>query len=144
MPAFADLTIADGQASPANHTFRAMLQNPLGVFNYLEQSAANPLGYIRWAWSLRFPAIGARVSSQDRVYRVKQSIVLPTMESTSASTGTGIPPAPTLAYETRSTVEYVIPERATLQERKDINAYTKNGLAHASWTAQAVDLIALN
>ena len=141
MPAFANLTLADGQASPANHTFYASHEEPSGVWNHVENAAANAIGYFYLKWSVKTPPIGGKVSTQDRVYRVKQTVSCPTLESTSAATGSGIPPAPTVAYTCVSNVEYVLPERSTLQNRKDINAYTKNGLAHASWTAQSEQLL---
>jgi hypothetical protein len=65
---------------------------------------------------------------------------LPVLESTSAATGSGIPPAPTIAYVLRGNIEYIMPERCTLQERKNLNAFVKNALAHSFWKAQAEDL----
>jgi len=140
MPAFGNLTLADGQTTPVNHTFYATDQNPLGVFNYVEQTASSAIGYLRLAWSLRSPVAGQRVSSSDRVYKAKQTLKVPTMESTSAATGSGIPPAPTVAYWHSSSVEYTIPERGTLQERKDLHAYTRNGIGHADFTTQVTSL----
>jgi hypothetical protein len=52
------------------------------------------------------------------------------MEVTSPQTGTGIQPAPTVSFILRSKTEFWIPERATLAQRKDLLAYTKNGLAN--------------
>jgi hypothetical protein len=44
---------------------------------------------------------------------------------------TGIQPAPTLAYPLTATVEFVMSERSTQAERKNLLAYLKNALANA-------------
>jgi hypothetical protein len=67
-------------------------------------------------------------------------VVLPVLEVTSPSTATGIQPAPTKAYDLLCNVEVVLPERSSLQERKDAFAYLKNFLANAVFTSAVQDL----
>jgi len=57
------------------------------------------------------------------------------LEQTSASTATGIQPAPTKAYDTFGYIDFVMHERSTLAERKDAIAYLRNALAHAVVTS---------
>jgi hypothetical protein len=71
------------------------------------------------------------------------AVALPVLEVTSPSTGTGIQPAPTVAYILRFNGEFILPERADLQGRKHILAYAKNTLAHALVTALVQDLEAV-
>jgi hypothetical protein len=52
---------------------------------------------------------------------------------------TGIQPAPTLAYNLIATVELVLPERSTLQQRKDLLAYVKNALSNTAVIPPAVE-----
>jgi hypothetical protein len=65
------------------------------------------------------------------------------MESTSASTGTGIAPAPTVAYVHQSTHEFILPERGSLADRKDILAFAANALANATVTTAVQTLEAV-
>jgi hypothetical protein len=51
------------------------------------------------------------------VYKVTVKVVLPTLEQTSASTATGIQPAPTKAYDCTGIMEFLLPERSALWER---------------------------
>jgi hypothetical protein len=55
-----------------------------------------------------------------RVYKVTVKLVLPTLEQTSASTMTGIQPAPTKAYDCACIMEFFLPERSTLLERQTL------------------------
>lgn len=126
MTAIAALTIADGQATPANHTF-----DPVNIKNdvaqWADRSSGIALGFPIISQSLRVPtnAKGARN------YRMTAKVVLPVLEQTSASTATGIQPAPTKAYDLIVNIEMVLPERSTLAQRKDLAAYAKNVLASA-------------
>lgn len=142
MPAFADITINDGQGTPVAHTFKPTEITGDGVAIYHDRSSGIAIGYNRVALSMKMPsAAGAGMASEakNRVIRKKITIDCPTMESTSAATGTGITPAPTVAYVDRVVVEFLSPERNTLQNRKDIHAYAKNLLAHATVTSLIQD-----
>lgn len=75
--------------------------NPLGV----------AIGFPTMSLSIRPP------SKSSRVYKVTVKLVSPTLEQTSASTATGIQPAPTLAYNCAAFCDFLLPERSTLAER---------------------------
>lgn len=133
MTAIAALTIADGKATPVNHTFSPVNIDQLGVARFADRSGGVALGYPVISQSLRSPAKGARN------YRLTVKVVLPVLEQTSASTATGIQPAPTKAYDLTFTGEFILPERSTLADRKDLLAYVKNYVAHAVVTSAVND-----
>jgi len=90
----------------------------------------DPVGYVapgvaRWedrsgGIAVGFPTIHLSVrqpSKTSRLYKVTCKVSIPTLEQTSASTSTGIQPAPTKAYENQAIMEFLLPERSTLTER---------------------------
>lgn len=88
--------------------------NPQGVASWVDRSGGYAIGYPRLTFSVRPPFKGSRV------YKVTAKLVLPTLETTSASTMTGIHPAPTLAYNCICVMEFLLPERSTLAERENL------------------------
>lgn len=137
MPAFADITLADGQATPVNHTFNPIDIDANGIARWQDVSGGIVLGYPTITLSVKRPAprnVG------NRNYKVIFKVVLPVLEVTSPSTGTGIEPAPTLAYNLIATTEVVLPERSALAERKDLGAYLANFLAKTEWISAVQDL----
>lgn len=126
MPAASNLVIADAQATPVNHTFVPIGPDPKDMgFWFEDQSAASPIGYWRVKLTLkRPPAPQPGQSSATRSYRVIAELHMPTLENVSNSTVSGVSPAPTISYTLRSFCEYVIPERSSLQNRKDLRKMT--------------------
>lgn len=131
MTAIAALTIADGQATPANHTFSPVNIDASGVAKWADRSGGIAVGFPTITHSVRAP------SKTSRNYRATVKVALPVLEQTSASTASGIQPAPTKAFDLICNVEFILPERSTLSQRSDILAYAKNVLANAIVT-QAV------
>lgn len=135
MPAFAALTINDGAATPVAHTFSPVNNDAKGVASFADRSGGIAIGFPRITFSLREPVAQLKAGSAsrgDRVYKVVITIDVPKLESTSAATGTGIPPAPTVAYDTAARLEVFLPERGVLAERTDLLAYIGNTLSNAS------------
>jgi hypothetical protein len=62
------------------------------------------------------------------------------LEVTSPSTSSGIQPAPTVAYTPIATLEFVMPDRASQQERKDLLAMLRDLIDEAIVTSQVHDL----
>jgi len=89
---------------------------PQGIAAYVDRSGGIAIGYPRFTMSLRPP------TKASRVYKVVAKLVLPTLEQTSASTMTGIQPAPTKAYDCTCVLEFMLPERSTLLERQTLFA----------------------
>lgn len=71
-------------------------------------------------------------------YKVEARITIPVMETISGDAG-GYTPVPKVAFNLFAKTEIVVPNRASLQNRKDILAYAKNLLAHAMMTSTVVD-----
>lgn len=133
MTAIAALTLADGAATPVNHTFSPVNIDSNGIAKWADRSTGIPIGFPALTFMLKNPSKGSKS------YKVSAKVVLPVLEVTSPSTMTGIQPAPTLAYNLLATIEFVLPERSTLQQRKDLLAYVKNALANASVIPPAVE-----
>lgn len=140
MPVLAPVVINDGAATPVAHTFTPSNPDQNGTNYWYDRSGGIALGFPEISQNLREPAPNGRVSSSDRVHRAKIKATLPIMEVTSPTTGTGIQPAPTKAYELVFNGEFILPERSTLQNRKDILAYAKNLMAHATVSSLVLDL----
>jgi hypothetical protein len=132
MTAIAALTLADGQATPVNHTFAPVNIDVNGVARWADRSSGIALGFPVISSSLRVPSKGSRN------YKLTMKVALPVLEQTSASTATGIQPAPTKAYDLLFNCEFVLPERSTLAQRNDILAYAKNLLANAGVVTAAI------
>lgn len=120
MTAFAALTAADGQATPVAHTFSPVNIDAAGIAKWVDRSGGISIGFPVVTLSVQEP------SKSSRAYKVTRKIVLPVLEVTSASTSTGIQPAPTKAYELINTSTWVLPERSTLADRANLVAYAKN------------------
>lgn len=132
MTAIAALTLNDGQATPVAHTFSPVNIDQNGVAKWADRTGGIALGYPIVTFSMRMP------TKAQRNYRVTVKVVTPILEQTSASTATGIQPAPTKAYDLTFNGEFILPERSTLAQRNDILAYVKNYLANAAVVPPAI------
>lgn len=136
MPALAALTINDGQATPVAHTFSPVRIDEKGVASFFDRSGGIAIGFPRFTVSLKEPVNPVRAGlASDATKRNYKSIItvdVPVLESTSAATGTGIAPAPTVAYVHSARLELNLPERGTLGNRNDLIAYVVNGLGNAT------------
>jgi hypothetical protein len=133
MTAIAALTLADGQGTPANHTFSPVNIDSAGVARWADRSGGIALGFPVVTASMKSPA-----AKGSRSYRHTFKVVVPVLEVTSPSTATGIQPAPTKAFDLIFNGEFVLPERSTLAQRNDLLAYVKNFIANAAVVPQAV------
>jgi hypothetical protein len=128
MPQIGNIVINDGATTPVAHTF-----GPVGITGPLA-SYADRVGGI----SVGYPIITASLvnpSKTSRNYKARLKIVMPVLETISNSTMSGIAPAPTKAYDLTADITFIMPERSSLQNRKDILAFAKNLLANAVTTA---------
>lgn len=142
MPSMANITINNGASTPVAVTFTPADVDQNHVARYQDQSGGIPAGYGRIGISLKRPApVQPGQSSKDSTFRAVLKIDVPTLEVTSPSTMTGLQPAPTVAYTTIATLEFVLPSRMTEDERKNILAYAKNLLSHQVATDTVVNLL---
>lgn len=138
MPSFGNVVINDGKATPVAHTFSPDFRDQQGVAIYVDRSTGIAAGF----WTL---SIGRRqpTSNGQGVYRVTAKLRLPTLDQTSPSTGTGIQPAPSVAYAMEAELTFLIAARGTLAERKDLLAVAKNLLSNAVMTSVVENLEAV-
>ncbi len=125
--AAANIVLADALATPVNHTFVPLGPDRDGIFWFEDQSQASPIGYWRISYQLKRPAPGqAGSSSSNRTYRAVIGLHEPVLETVSNNTVSGIAPSPTISYAPRCFTEYVMPERSSLQNRKDLRKMNFN------------------
>lgn len=132
MAAIATLALNDGASTPVSHNFDPV--NIVGdLASWADRSGGIALGFPKITHSLRTP------NGNSRNYRLQVKVVTPVLEVTSPSTSTGIQPAPTKAYDLLANIEFVLPERSTLQQRKDVLAFAKNLLSNTVVTSAVND-----
>lgn len=142
MPQLAAITLADALGTPVNHTFNPTGRDSKGINWLVDTSQSNAIGY--WRISIETvqpPAPVSGTSAQDRVYRVKVGLHEPVLETNGDSSASGILPAPRVAYIPRSFQEFVLPERTSLQNRKDIYKMHANLADNAQIKAAVEDLV---
>lgn len=99
-------------------TFDPEGKNAQGVSSWVDRSGGIAQGFPRLTLSVRSPV------KASRIYKVSAKLVRPTMETVTASTVTGIAPAPTKAYDCTALVEFFLPERSSLAERTALYSQT--------------------
>jgi hypothetical protein len=132
MAAFANLTLADGQASPVNHTFATSVfrteKDGRLYYEWLDTSINGgvPIGANRirmWITPMKVQGVGKAGESQ---YIIEGAIDSPVMEVLSNNTATGINPQPTLAYGTPVWFKTIRNGRSVPQPSKDVWAFLRN------------------
>lgn len=123
MSAQANVVINDGQAAPVAHTFSARgADMKLALWTDTSGGIGIGMGKITLSYVQQPASNGS--------YKVEARVTIPVMETISGSDG-GYTPVPKVAFNLFSKIEFVVPNRASLQNRKDLLAYTKNLLAQA-------------
>lgn len=136
-----NIVLADALGTPVNHTFIPIGRDKLGAFWWEDQSGSNSVVNNRISMNLSRPVNPAPgASAGDRVNRVKVGLHTPKPE-TLGTNDAGLTPPATVAYVCRSTTEYVLPERAALQDRKDLRKFNANLHAEAQLTAMVETLV---
>lgn len=132
MASIANLVIADGKATPANHTF--VPQTPQVGDKpaiWFEPNATSPLGYYQITAHVRFVASG--------VSKVRLKISLPVL----ADAGAGCcvdTNKPVVSYTQLADLQFSIPMNATTDLRKDLLAFAKNLLGTTMASDAVVNL----
>lgn len=141
MPTASNIVLNDALATPVAHTFIPLGPDQNGIWWFEDQSAASPIGYNRISLKLTRPGTALRGASEaDRVARCKAVIHTPKLENTTNSTVSGVQPAPTISYVPRCSIELILPERASLQDRKDLRKYAQFLMADALVVAMTEQL----
>lgn len=119
MAAIANIVLNDAATTPVAHTFnpdRQGLQGNVSIAEFVDRAANSgvPVGMYKLSMNL------SRPTAQRKSYRLGLKLAVPVLETLSNSTVTGITPAPTVSYTVLAQLDVVIPERASLQSRKDL------------------------
>lgn len=140
MSAVTSIVLNDAQATPVSHTFVPIGPDKQGTWWWEDQSASSSIGYNRISMVLtRAPNPAPGSNSGERVNRVKVGIHTPKLESLSNNSA-GLTPPPTVAYICRCNIELILPDRASLQDRKDLRKYADFLLAETQLTAMVETL----
>lgn len=133
MPAMANVVINDGQATPVAHTFA-----PTDVGLWHDRSSNVPLSYL----GLTAARVVPSTTVANGVHRVKFGISVPLLEvqpNNQVNTDGYVAP-PAIAYVLRANMEFLLPVRSNLAQRKDLRAFVKNLMADAVVTALVENL----
>lgn len=129
----ANIILTDAAATPVNRTYYPT-QSADGLISWRDRTQAVFVGQNRLTVSQRM------ANRQTKATKLQWKLETPVLEQTSTSTTTGVAPPPTVAYTPLATIEFVLPDRASLQERKDLLAQVRDLLGEAIVTAQVQDL----
>lgn len=130
MSAIAPIVIADGQGTPVSHTFNPVQSNPDAF--YREAQASLPI--------VGQGTVKLVVKQDSSLNRVKVSLALPCLETATGANSSGYTAAPKVAYTVTANVEFLLPSRSTVAQRKDLRVLLKNLLTDAQ-IVDAVDNI---
>jgi hypothetical protein len=125
MPAIAALTINDGLASPAAHTFNPVTTDGSKAA-WADRAPAVPAGYLQISHEM-LPPSGSRT-----VYKLTAGYMMPVL-------GTVDGVQQVVRYSSAQVILNIHPESA-LQERKDLLAYVANSLGLAGWKTSVENL----
>lgn len=133
MPAIAPVVLPDGQATPVNRTFEPYTaQYASTPAEFWEKSAGSVNGYRRL---LVLTRRSNKQTATSGATNISVRLVTPVLETVSGTSSSGYAPAAAVAYNVLFNCDFVLPDRCTAQDRKDILAYAKAALANALVTA---------
>lgn len=111
-----NIVLPDAQATPVNHTFQPSGYDAKGKYVFVDRSASNAVGN----WMIKIDVTQPQAITANGTYRYKLELHEPVLEVLGAENAAGYVAAPSVAYVPRVFVEFVLPDRANLQNRKDI------------------------
>jgi hypothetical protein len=147
MTAFAAITLADGQASPANHTFDPARIDGNRVARYTDRAVGIPLLQPRVeiaVYPAPDPTPSMKGSMLDRLAsKVNIKVYVPQADDIGLNAA-GYEPAQSQAYACAFNGTFTLPSRSTLASRKDILAYVanllgKNEVKNAVWNSEMIN-----
>lgn len=128
MSAITNIVINDGQGTPVAHTFApAKTQSDFALLE--DRAAGIYIGYNKLTFDLKRPTGPSKDASRNLKLSIK--IETPKLETVSNNTYNGIAPAPTVSYRPVAESTVTLPERCTLQDRKDLQAFMKNVMSNS-------------
>lgn len=133
MATFANITLANGLATPVDHVFAPATNDTEGskrVSSYEDRVSGSPVSFGRLS-------IGVNKGTPVRTVRI--AFRLPTMEAVAGAAPSGYQPAPKEAFYETVVIEFKTHQRGTADGRKDLIAYAKNILANPAAVSVIVD-----
>lgn len=128
----ANITLTDGAVTPINRVYFPTQSSENSIV-WRDRTSAIYVGQNRLTAEQRL------ATRQSRATKLHWKLETPVLEQTSPSTATGIQPQPTVAYTLLGEVKLVLPDRCSLQERKDLLLQLRDLLSEAIVTAQVQD-----
>lgn len=128
MAQIANIAINDGQGTPVSHVF-APAKAIADEAQFEDRAAGIYIGYNKLVLKLERPQGDSRSATRNLKLRLR--IETPKMETVSNSSVSGIAPAPTVSYRPMVEMVATLPERCSLQDRKDLQAFLKNVLSNS-------------
>lgn len=127
MAVIADIILLDALGTPVSHTF-SPARKDIDYAQWEDRSSPYFIGYNKISMGLKRPAASGKGSNSSAGRNIRAWIKLetPKLENVTNSTISGIAPSPSVSYRLTSTLEFVLPERCSLQDRKDIRKYVYN------------------
>jgi len=122
------ITLTDAASTPVNRAFNPAKRDG-DVYRWDYRGSGIVAAYDQLTISTRLPSKAAKAT------KVTMRLTCPSMEQTSASTATGIQPAPTVAYTSVGEITLVLPERSNLQDRKNLLAMLRDLIDESLTTA---------
>lgn len=120
MAQVAPIVVNDAQATPVAHTFAPA--KTLADYALLEDRTSGLyIGYNKLTFQLNRPSGQSNVANRNIKLILK--VETPKMEVVSNGTVAGISPAPTVSYRPVCELSATLPERCSLQDRKDLQKY---------------------
>lgn len=115
-----DLIVADGQATPVNHTFNPGARVQDNVARWIETTANGGLGlgFSEITQSIRDPIANSAVP----VFKIVNTVKVPKVD-------VSIPTAPKILATAACRIEWTFPAVMNDAERKNVVAYVRNLLA---------------
>jgi hypothetical protein len=105
--------------TPVNRTF-APAKKEENLYTYHNRAGGIVAGYDALSFQAKLP------SKTSKATTLTFKVQAPILEQTSASTSTGIQPAPTVAFNDIFKMEFVLHERSSTQNRKDLLAMARD------------------
>jgi len=116
----ATVNLTDGETTPVVHVFNPAQSLPNGVIVWRDSNQTNYAGQAILSVAQR------AANKQAKSTKVEWKLEYPVLEVTSPSTATGIQPAPTVAYKLIADLSFVLPERSSQQDRKNVLAMMRD------------------
>lgn len=132
MPQVANIVLADGQATPVNHTFSpTRLASLANSFRFEDRAAGVKAGY-------NTIQVETRTNSND-ADKVDIVLKVPRLAQTSASSGSGVQPNPIAAYHELMRITVTRPHALEQAVANDAYAFLKNLMSNTQFIAWVRD-----